>query len=362
MLAGADVARYLVERDLVDGRATLSPGRHIRDVSARNRVFVVRADGVAGYVVKQADPHDVDLLAHEAAVLRELTEAEPRLTDFVPALISYDAQERVVICGLVGDATDLAAYHARGRFPPLLARGVGRALALLHTVDPDELSQETSGVSRRTSLPPDPPSLDLVLAMSDASVEVLRLLQNSLELSERLASLTGSSDEVAVVHGDMRPSNWVAFGRAGARRRTRIALVDWEFTGRGDPHLDLGAVIGEYLRAWLWSIAIVDGRDPGLGSRHARYPLTTIQPAIRAFWRGYAGAQWSRDPRLRPSLPRAVEFSAVRIAEVAFEHAQQAAQVDRRAGLALQLALNLLRRPTEAAVHLLGLPLAEAAR
>jgi aminoglycoside phosphotransferase (APT) family kinase protein len=363
VLTHTDVVAYLIEQGLLDPDAVTADGLQVLDVSGRNRVFVVAGHGTAGYVVKQSDPHDVDFLAREVAVLRQLVEAEPQLARYLPRPVSYDARRRTLVCELVGDATDLAAYHARGRFPPLLAHGLGGALALLHAVDPGALAEmpatrDTLGIG----VPPYPPSLGLVLTMSDAGVELLRLLQGSSELCERLAALNKSRDEVAIVHGDLRASNCVAFPRPGAVRRTRIALVDWELARRGDPHVDLGAVLGEYLQAWLWSMSVFDGSDLAQAPRHARHPLETMQPAIRAFWRGYLDASRQRRAGPRPSLRRGVEFSAVRLVEVAFERAQTEATLDPRAGLALQLGLNILRRPTEAAVHLLSLPLAEAAR
>jgi hypothetical protein len=363
VLTHTDVVAYLIEQGLLDPDAVTADGLQVLDVSGRNRVFVVAGHGTAGYVVKQSDPHDVDFLAREVAVLRQLVEAEPQLARYLPRPVSYDARRRTLVCELVGDATDLAAYHARGRFPPLLARRLGGALAVLHAVDPGTLDEmpatrEALGVG----VPSDPPSLGLLLTMSDAGVELLRLLQGSSELCQRLAELNDSRDDVAIIHGDLRPSNCVAFPRAGAGRRTRIALVDWELARRGDPHVDLGAVLGEYLDVWLWSMSVFDGSDLGHAPRHARHPLEAMQPAIRGFWRGYLDTPREQRAAPRPSLRRAVEFSAVRLVEAAFERAQIESALDPRAGLALQLGLNVLGRPTEAAVHLFGLPFAEAAR
>jgi hypothetical protein len=358
-----DLVACLIERGLLDRNAIPAGGLRVLDLSGRNRVFVVAGHGTPGYIVKQSDPRDVEFLAREVAVLRRLVEAEPRLATYLPTPVFFDARRRTLVCELVGDATDLAAYYARGRFPPLLASRLGGALALLHAVDLGALDEmpatrDTLGVG----VPPNPPSLGLVLGMSDAGVELLRLLQGSSELCERLADLNNSRDDVAIIHGDLRPSNCVAFPRAGAGRRTRIALVDLELTQRGDPHVDLGAVLGEYLHVWLWSMPVFDGSDLGQAPHHARHPLDAMQPAIRAFWRGYLDTRRKQGAGPLPSLRRAVEFSAVRLVEVAFERTQTEPAFDARAGLALQLSLNVLGRPTEAAVHLFGLPFAEAAR
>jgi Phosphotransferase enzyme family len=360
VLTQSDVVAYLVERALLDPDASAAAELRVRDVSGpRNRVFVIAGGGTAGYVVKQSDSPAVDLLAFELAVLGRLVEAEPRLAPYLPTPVLFDTRRGTLVCRLVGDATDLSTYHGRGRFPPLLARRLGGALALLHSVDSSALRElPATRETLKGGVPANPPSLEEVLDLSDAAVHLLRLLQGSSELCERLAALNDSRDDVAIVHGDLRPSNCVAFPRAGARRRTRIALVDWELAGRGDPHVDLGAVLGEYLHVWLWSMSAFDGSRLAQAPRYARHPLEAMQPGINAFWRGYVHNAQGRPPSLR----RAVEFSAVRLVEVAFEQAQTEAALDPRAGLALQLALNVLGRPREAAVQLLGLPFAEAVR
>jgi hypothetical protein len=54
-------------------------------------------------------------------------------------------------------------------------------------------------------------------------------------------------------------------------------------------------------------------------------------------------------------LRRAVRFAAVRLLAAAFEESQRHTELQARANDALHLARNILRRPDEAAAHLLGL-------
>jgi len=352
VLTHANVARYLCERGLL--RRAAEAG--VLDASGRNRVFVVSLRAGGGFVVKQSEDRDETLLPREAGVLRRVVAAEPRLAGRVPTAVSYDGSQHILVYELLGDSMDLGAYHARGRFPPLLAREVGRALALLHRLGPatvDGYPVQRDDVL--PGIPRDPPTLDQMLRMSDAAVRLLALLQRATELRERLAELQASGETVATVHGDARPSNCVAFPPPGTRRRTRVALVDWELARAGDPHIDLGTVLAEYLHTWLWSIPVIDGAGLPQAPRYARRPLRAMQPAIGAFWLAYT------DTGPPASLRRAIEFAAGHLVAVSFERAQTQPTLDPRAGLALQLSLNLLRRPTEAAAHLFGLdPLAGA--
>jgi Phosphotransferase enzyme family len=362
VLPHSDIGAYLLDAGLVD-RDVLAAGRlRLLDVSGRNRVVIVTGAGARGYVVKQSEARGDGLLAREIAVLGEVVAAEPRLAPYVPAPISWDAGRNVVVYELLPNAIDISAYHARGCFPPMLGRRLGRALALLHGLDPAAVDEfPLDRASAFLGLPATPPSLEVVLGFSDAAVQLLKVMQGSAELCDRLAELDSSWRETAVVHGDARPSNCLAFPRPGSRRRTRLALVDWETARAGDPHLDLGVVFGEHLHTWLWSMSVLDGRELSHAPRHARHPLRAMHPAIRAFWHAYLDGGRQNGPGRRPSLRRAVQFSAGHLVAVAFERAQSDSTLDPRSGLALQLSLNMLRRPTEAAVHLLGLPVAEAA-
>jgi hypothetical protein len=76
-----------------------------------------------------------------------------------------------------------------------------------------------------------------------------------------------------------------------------------------------------------------------------------MQPAIEAFWSAYAAAA----PPGRPALRAVVELAAVRLLQTAVERAQGLSAPTAHVITLLQLADNLLRRPEEAALTLLGL-------
>jgi hypothetical protein len=83
-----------------------------------------------------------------------------------------------------------------------------------------------------------------------------------------------------------------------------------------------------------------------------------MQPAVGAFWAAYqrvAGADV--DPLF---LHRCVSWVGVRLLQSVFERGAQQYELDRSSLLVLQLAINVLTRPLEAQVHLLGLDLGVA--
>jgi hypothetical protein len=67
--------------------------------------------------------------------------------------------------------------------------------------------------------------------------------------------------------------------------------------------------------------------------------------------RGFDSRTWAAE------LLRVVQFAAARLLQTAFEATQMMQQLTSAIVLHLQLALNILQRPQEAASSLLGLPL-----
>jgi aminoglycoside phosphotransferase (APT) family kinase protein len=336
----ADVAGYLLQRELVSPSTVVDGGLRVVDASKLNRVFVVSAEGERGLVLKLAGDADDPGVAQEAAVLGRLPPAPWR-----PRLVEYDADAGVLIMEAAPGARDLARHHGAGRFPLGLAARTGQALGALHSL-PMSVLDGLPALPRWT-LDVHRPDLYAVRAMSGAALELTANVQSSGELCALLDALADDACEESLVHGDVRWENCLALRSAG--RWSRLLLIDWEMARPGDPAEDVGAFLGEYLRFWLASMP--EQLAPG----EARHPLAQMQPAIGAFWDAYARGRGRPADEPSPVLRRAVRFAAVRLLAAAFEESQRYADVQARANDALHLARNILRRPDEAAAHLLGL-------
>jgi aminoglycoside phosphotransferase (APT) family kinase protein len=192
------------------------------------------------------------------------------------------------------------------------------------------------------------PSHDLVLELSAGAQELVARIQASESVCQRLEELSVANGDRGVVHADLRWENCLALPAPGARRRTRVLLVDWELAGHGDPAFDVGSVFAEYLRVWVGSVPIVEPVDPARLVAHARHPLASMRPAMHAFWSAY------RSARSVP-LRRVVELGAVRLLQTAVERAQGLSFPSAHVVTLVQLADNMLQQPDDAAVALLGL-------
>jgi aminoglycoside phosphotransferase (APT) family kinase protein len=216
------------------------------------------------------------------------------------------------------------------------------------------MHQSTLDVPRRAValsrlLLPDPP-FELLANSSQGAREVLAHIQADDYLRGRLEELLEGSARSALVHGDLRRENCLTLPAPTAKRRTRLLLVDWELAGRGDPALDVAAVIAAFLQVWFRSIPIVERVSPGRLLVHAERPLRSLRPAIHAFWSAYSRS----NPRSSP-LRRAVELAAVPLLEAAIERAQAQRAPSAQVMTLLDLARNMVQYPDDAAAGLLEL-------
>jgi aminoglycoside phosphotransferase (APT) family kinase protein len=340
------VAGYLLACGLIHPRAVVDGGLTIDDRSHLNRVFLVSADGERRLLVKVGKG-----VAREAAVIERLRPIAA-LTDALPRLVAHDRAEQLLVLEAAPGARDLVRHHAGGRFSRSLAAEAGRSLARLHALPPEVLGGVAPPLP---AAPPHRPDLDGLRTLSGAAIELTRIVQRSSEFCADLDEiLTTPPPAVAVVHGDVRWGNCVAL-----RRRSRgwsgLQLVDWELCGAGDPAVDVGAFIGEYLRAWIGSMPVADARDPGALRARAQIPLRRLRPALRDFWTAYADHRTGAPEAPGETLRRSLRFAGVRLLVAAFEAAQAVGELRPGVLALLPLSRNVLRRPDQAA-DLLELP------
>jgi Ser/Thr protein kinase RdoA (MazF antagonist) len=347
MLEQSDIAHYLLSLGLVKPRDIVGEDFTIIDASRRNCVFLAGTRAGPTFVVKQAASRSAPTLAHEAAVLRILA-ATNALRGEVPTLVRHEPEAARLVLRTPARARDFGDH--RGRFPRVPLRALGGALARLHRVGANGIQEQPLGLEPMWGLSlPEPPH-QLLLDLSAGAQDLVARVQASGSVCDRLNRLRENRDDDTFVHGDLRWENCLALPAPGARRRTRVLLVDWELGGRGAAGFDVGTVLAEYLRAWVGSIPIVDPGNPARLVARARYPLRRMQPAIQAFWLAYRRAS-PRPPKLR----RVVELAAVRLLQTAVEHAQGLATPSAHVVTLVQLADNMLRDPDDAALGLLGL-------
>ena len=365
MLTQSEVVPYLLKCGLVSAESIVKGDLVVMDISRRNRNYKIISERGPSYLLKQGiGPEGRATLANEAAMyqLLQSDRSTHGLDCYLPRCYGYDPVEHILILELVRNGKDLREYHAdRGCFSTTIAEMLGNALGLLHrqTGEQRKWSEDGHWFSCQ------PPwvlsihrtDLSLFLRVSNANIQAIKIIQGFPEFCTHFDKLRQGWMVETLIHHDLKWDNCIVFAKPGSQRKTRLIIVDWETASIGDPRWDIASVFNDYLSFWLLSIPLTDETPSERFIELARYPLERMHPAIRLFWQSYVRRMELSTTSANEWLLRVVQYGAARLVQTAFEQMQMSARLMGNAVGLLQLSLNILQRPREALVNLLGFSL-----
>ena len=349
----------LVRRGLIDERAIVDGDLRVLDASRRNLNFKLVSERGPSYLVKQGlGAGRVGTVAHEAETYR-LFESLPAfrpIAALLPRCHGFDSEECMLILELVEAPQSLSEYHERRRrFPVAFGRALGKALGTLHAIASAEAVRDSRGEAFPSYSPGilrfHRPSLQALAGYSDATLDLIKIVQQSPELCRCLDELHQCWREEALIHGDLRWDNAYVTPLAA----DGVKIVDWEMAGLGDPCWDVGTVLSEYLAFWLLSAPLAPEIQPQDFVRLAPFPVRRMQPAMRAFWRAYARRMRLDAGPDGDRCLRSVRYAGARLIHTAYERMQHRSKLTEEAVYLVQLGVNILKRPLDAAADLFGL-------
>jgi thiamine kinase-like enzyme len=312
-------------------------------------------------LIKIGNRDDAYTVAHEADIYKYLfgnTKAT-RFQKYLPRFYEYDTSQGILILEYLDKTEDLRSFHSRiKRFPAYIGAEIGKILGELHKVE--ILNAERLQTFPKTGLNSlfclyEPP-LELFTDISNANIQIIKIIQSFDVFEKLLDQLQDEWRATSLIHYDVKWDNFLV-DHSALKRADRLKIVDLELAGHGDPCWDIGSVFNDYLSFWLLSIPITGDFIAEKFNALARYPLKNMQPAIRAFWKSYVKTMNLSKSQEREWLLRSVKLAAVRLLQTTYEHMQVAFNVNGSAICQLQVSLNILQRPKEALVHLLGISL-----
>ena len=364
MLAQSRVAYYMLGENLISPERVVDCDLRVTEASSRNRNFMALSEHGASYLLKQGiDAHGVETIAHESRVYRFLQDVpgSEKFRRFLPRFVKYDASQKILVLELLREAQDFHEYHTRNaRFSVSLSALLGKALSVLHHITAQALADSpVSAQKKRTpwALGMDRPQAGFISEASYAGLQIFRIVQNTPGFVALLAELRAGWRFDALTHNDIKWSNCLIHPGTGSRQRPELKIIDWEFAHPGDACWDTGAAFSAYLGSWVQSIPVSGAEPPDRFFDLARYPLERVQPAIRSFWNAYVKERNFNASETEEHLVRAVKYSAARLIQTCYEQMQYSPTLTGNVVCMLQLSSNILQRPGEAIVHLLGLPL-----
>ncbi len=361
MLTQETVIPYLLRRGHLTFAELIASGVKVYDASRRNGNFRVERQPGDALLLKQArEPNASPTVGWEAMIYKTfqaLPASHPLRRHTVPFL-EYDDDEGVLVLRSIADARTLAAHQNQGGIPTRPATRIGRALGALHSLElgSPPMSALSEGLPRRLphALFLHRPDHALYCAASYGNLQAARVMQSFPAFGALIDALTKEWRPTALVHFDVKGDNILLSAKTGARSAW---LIDWELAELGDPAWDVGSMFADYLGVWLWSIPITGEHPPAHYLSLARFPLTRLQPALRAFWRSYRLVRGLTGRAATAFLLAATRYCAVRLIQRVHEQTREAVDLLANTICQLQLSWNILQEPELACVHLLGLEL-----
>lgn len=353
ILTAANLFYYLLDRGLASTETVVDGDFRVSDLSRRNQAFRVSLRARPHYVVKQPgdwrqfNVRTFEAEAHWYWLARNHPGFAP-LAGFLSNCSGYDAENQILILDVPEKCEDLDRYHRRiGRFPVETAQLLGETLGALHTALPDSAREELRSDFREVTpwvLSWHEATAEALDATSKGGVELLEIVKGDTGFAEGFEELRRLWRRQTFINGDMKFAHCVLNGNA-------LYFIDWEMADFGDPCWDAGAVLQEYLNAWLRSMPAGPGLPLTDLVRQARRPMEQIQPAIRAFWESYVKRVGGDATAM---LDRAVGYAAAWLIQSAYQSLDDAERISTRAVRMAQLSLNILADREAAARGLLG--------
>ncbi|MCH9715101.1 MAG: phosphotransferase [Cyanobacteria bacterium] len=354
----------------------LSPAGSAGEIAAR---YVVK-QGPVGRAGIPKDGFDEEwrfsqlLRSHQELETLQALTSEP---------ISYDEENEIIVYRYLERYHDLGDFYSDQQiYPAAVAGALGVALASLHQatfqrndylveLDPHAVSRESRQLHRPnywhelTHLTP-----SIFQRVSVDGLKFYQLCQRTPDLCEAISQLEAISQRCCLIHGDLKFNNvllhedWHGWRRQLAPGSTSslllagdqsvVRLIDWEQWKWGDPAFDVGALVAEYLRAWLKSLLLDRDVDLAVAMKLAAVPLETVQPSIQALLQDYM-SQFPGIVDVFPDfLDRVFRFAGlglIRMIQDALHYHEPFETVERSM---LQVAKSLLCHPDVARATILG--------
>jgi thiamine kinase-like enzyme len=368
-----DILAYLMKKGFIKNEHIVDKNFSIENASLRNCNLKIASGSGANYFLKQDiregknEDKSLASIGHEAEVYKlfEIIFKDTNVYDCLPRYYAFDPIEKVLLLEAITDSVNLAEYYMKkARFSPILSGKLGKVLGIFHQVSASKKIFIEESIGNSAILPwiffIAHPGQGLYLNSSQSNLELIRIIQQSAELSHSFEKLSQQWKSTTLIHGDVKFVNCLVCPEIRSKHEFKLLLVDWELARIGDPCWDIGSTFSEYLIIWLSSIPISMQHSPDEFLDFARFPLKKLQPSIRSFWKAYTDYSKIGNDDLPELLLRSTCFAAVRLVQSAYEQSQIESNISTKVIFLLQLSSNILQRPFEACIQLLGLSISNS--
>ena len=253
-------------------------------------------------------------------------------------------------------------YQTRQSFEPKIARVLGVNIAKVHRATYQQ-QQQREFLGRYLSLNDEDKRPNFIKRLQNLNPSLFgKICPDGLDfyrLYQRFPSLDGAVSELyehiqpsCLIHNDLTIDNFIIDTQinfdSDSVDESKIKIIDWERIDWGDPAVDLGMVVAEYIGGiWLGSLVSDRNIDINTMLRLATVPLETLVPSLKALMQGYL-TQFPEIINHRSDfISRVVQFAGIGILDRLSYYVEHHYPFHNNSLFKLQVAKNLLCSPQQ---------------
>lgn len=364
ILTGFNLPHYLLDKGFISYESFMDKGLTIHMASSRNTGFIVNKSEENALFVKQVrafDQEKIETLRAEATCYwLANNEAEyGELKKFLPRFFHFDHFNYILVLEFITGSQDLQAFYSQYRyFPTEIGRQLANVLASYHKDIYRTIQKGKSAQLFRKAVPGPflmfGDQLAYMNPRNKVEEQLHSLIRQQEGFSEKVAAIRTEWLPSSLIHGDIKPNNFLINQDCLETGHFNLRLIDWEIADLGDPAWDVAAVLQSYLLMWVMSDT---GEEAVSQVNAAAFQLEDMQPGIREFWSAYCQAMGLSGAKEEVFLLKTTRFCAVKLLHTSYESSVLSGQLPPQSAKMLQLSFNLLQSPNEAIESLFAIPL-----
>ena len=302
VLNSDNVVNYLVKQQICSDDKQLD--HTVLPKEFKNFNLIVNFANDANYLVKQERFDDrgegTGYLRYEW-ILKQFFDRFPSLQSlqsYVSEPIYFDAENAIVVHNYLPNHISIFDFYSSDRsYPQEIAATIGAKLGRIHSLTFGKLEYQeylSEHIGSRGSGEPsnllrglEKINPEIFGNICSEGLEFFKLYQRFPSLHQAVASLYDSYRASCLIHNDIKFTNYIIPQENTLENCDRLKLIDWEFFRWGDPALDLGTLVAQYLQLWLGSVYIDRDTDLNVSLSLASCPLEKIQPSLKVVIQNY---------------------------------------------------------------------------
>jgi Phosphotransferase enzyme family len=304
ILSSENVNTYLSTRNL----SNESHQFNIEAKEAKNFNLLITFPNENQLLVKQERYHNNGrtngTFSQEWAIYQWVKDIIPdnQIINLFTEVLDFDLENSIMVVKYLGHYSDLKHFYQTQKiYSPDIASRLGSAIASIHRITFDSDKTKTFFNQNKINFDVSPIFLYgleeispvIFSKVSRDNLKFYKLYQRALNLQKEIQTMKKNYHCRCLIHNDLNFNNilihnhWEDIKSKDKEEDSIIKIIDWELFTWGDPRLDLGNLIANYLNVWLSSFIITSDIDIQTALSLAMIPLEKVQPSIVALIKAY---------------------------------------------------------------------------